>query len=292
MTPDFKLLLLSAGHPDSLEQMQQSYQNYATKFPGRLDNLEYTLAKRREHLPIRGFCITKGDDVGVVMSQPLTSQPQKQPVAFVFTGQGAQWAGMGKELLESYPEFLLDIREMDKVLQKQKHSPGWTIKEQLLTAADKSLLANAEVAQPVCTALQIALCNHLARWNVFPSAVVGHSSGEISAAYAAGSVNMHDAILLAYYRGVASKEQTREGAMAAVGLEYDEVLKWLRPGVVIACENSPSSVTLSGDRDAMESILATIQKERPDAFQRLLKVNKAYHSGKEDDNFLFESIVN
>ena len=259
--------------------MQQNYQEYAAKHPDRLTDLAYTLSHRREHLPVRGFCITKGDDDGVVFSPSFTSQFQTK-VAFVFTGQGAQWAQMGKELLEVYPEVLRDIREMDNLLQQQDSPPAWTLEAELLKPVETSLIAEAEIAQPVCTALQLALCNQLSRWNVLPVAVIGHSSGEIAAAYAAGSISMHDAILLAYYRGAASKAQVRAGAMAAVGLDYDEVTKWLRPGVVIACENSPSSVTLSGDADALKSVLCTIHKEHPKVFQRLLKVNKAYHSRK------------
>ncbi|KAI1307179.1 putative polyketide synthase [Xylaria venustula] len=222
IAPDFQLLLLSAGHPDSL----------------------------REHLQARGFCITRGDD-------------DKRQIAFIFTGQGAQWPQMGKGLLQAYPE---------------TRAPGWTLEEELLKPADTSLIAEAEISQPVNTTLQIALYNLLSRWNVSPVAVIGHSSGEIAAAYAAGSISMHDAILLAYYRGAVLKAQTRVGAMAAVGLSYGEVAKWLRPGVVIACENSPVNVTLSGNTDALESVLSTIQRENPNVFQRRLKVNKAYHS--------------
>lgn len=259
--------------------MQQNYQEYAAQHPDRLTDLAYTLAHRREHLPVRGFCITRGNYEDAVIPPPIAGPPQRK-IAFVFTGQGAQWPQMGKELLEAYPEVLRDIKEMDKLLQQQDNPPEWRLEEQLLAPADTSLISQAEVAQPVCTALQVALCNLLSRWNILPVATIGHSSGEIAAAYAAGSLNMHDAILLAYYRGAASKAQTRPGAMAAVGLGYDEVVKWLKPGVVIACENSPSSVTLSGDADALKSVLSTIQDENPQAFQRLLKVNKAYHSRK------------
>ena len=138
--------------------------------------------------------MSNGNHDEAFVSPSFTSHLQKK-VAFVFTGQGAQWAGMGRELLKTYPEFVHDIRQMDKLLQKQKDPPEWRIEEQLLTPQETSLLSKAEVAQPVCTALQIALCNHLARWEIFPSAVVGHSSGEIAAAYAAGSVSMHDAVL-------------------------------------------------------------------------------------------------
>jgi acyl transferase domain-containing protein len=271
--------MFSAGHPESLKSMQHNNQEYAAKHPGRLRDLAYTLSHRRERLPVRGFCITNGADDGTIHSPPFTIQSQKE-VAFVFTGQGAQWAQMGKELLETCPDVLRDIRQMDEILQQQQqdNSLGWTIEKELLMPAETSRISEAEIAQPICTALQIALCNHLRRWNILPVATLGHSSGEIAAAYAAGCFDMRGAILLAYYRGVASKAQRRPGAMAAVGLGYDEVARLLKPGVVIACENSPSSVTLSGDADALKLVLAAIDKEYPQAFQRLLNVNKAYHS--------------
>ncbi|KAI1171106.1 putative polyketide synthase [Nemania sp. FL0916] len=288
--PDFKLLLLSAGHPDSLKQMQENYHAYASQHPERLDDMAYTLSHRREHLPARGFVITRGDD-DKVFSPPFMSQPQIK-VTFVFTGQGAQWPQMGKELMETYPEVLLDIRIMDKILRQQSNPPGWTLEEEILKSADTSLMAEAEIAQPVSTALQIALCNLLSRWNILPVATIGHSSGEIAAAYAAGSLSMHNAILLAYFRGAASKAQTRVGAMAAVGLGYDEVARWLKPGVVIACENSPSSVTLSGDADALGSMLAALQEAHPEVFQRRLKVNKAYHSHHmRDVGRMYDSLI-
>ena len=111
-----------------------------------------------------------------------------------------------------------------------------------------------------------------------PTAVVGHSSGEIAGAYATGAIDAHDAIRLAYYRGQVSKLQLRAGGMAAVGLGKNEVSSYLASGVLVACENSPSSVTLSGDIKPLEKVLAIIKSEKPGVLARRLKVDMAYHS--------------
>lgn len=112
-----------------------------------------------------------------------------------------------------------------------------------------------------------------------PAAVVGHSSGEIAAAYAAGAIGMKEALLVAFYRGVASAEQRRPGAMAAVGLGRDDVSDLLVGNVTIACENSRSSVTISGDASEVDEVLDRVRQYRPQALARKLKVDRAYHSG-------------
>lgn len=140
-------------------------------------------------------------------------------------------------------------------------------------------ISSAEYAQPLCTAIQIGLTNLLREWKITPDGVVGHSSGEIAAAYAVGALEMRDAILVAFYRGVASSQQKRPGAMAAVGLGRHEVSNLLSAGTTIACENSRSSVTISGDYDAVEETLDRVRQYWPDALARKLKVDRAYHSG-------------
>lgn len=147
----------------------------------------------------------------------------------------------------------------------------------MLSNADD--IHSAEYAQPLCTAIQIGLVNLLRIWDINPDGVVGHSSGEIAAAYAAGALGMRDAILIAFYRGVASSQQRRPGAMAAVGLGRHEVSDLLSIGTTIACENSRSSVTISGDYDAVEETLDRVRQRRPEALARKLKVDRAYHSG-------------
>ncbi|KAK1563960.1 acyl transferase, partial [Colletotrichum navitas] len=104
--------------------------------------------------------------------------------------------------------------------------------------------------QPLCTAVQVAMVDLLESIGVKPAAVVGHNSGELAAAYTAGALTAKEAIIGAYQRGQAAKLQNRKGAMAAVGLGWDEVEPFLnQPRIVVACENSPKSVTLSGDAE-------------------------------------------
>lgn len=136
----------------------------------------------------------------------------------------------------------------------------------------------AEFSQPLCTALQLALVDTLTSIGIQPAAVVGHSSGEIAAAYAARALTAEEAITVAFHRGATFKGQIQRGRMAAVGLGWDEVQKYLVAGVVTACDNSPNSVTLSGDADKLEAVMAVIKQSRPDASVTTLKVENSYHS--------------
>ena len=151
----------------------------------------------------------------------------------------------------------------------------------LAESEDKAVIGKAEFSQPICTALQVALVDLLAAWDVKPSAVVGHSSGEIAAAYAAGALTKKEAIIAAFYRGYVCTQSRVAGGMAAIGLGRDEVVPYLAPGVRVACENSGSSVTLSGDLDRLEGVMAAIKKDFPDTLVRRLQVEMAYHSRRQ-----------
>lgn len=108
--------------------------------------------------------------------------------------------------------------------------------------------------------------------------VVGHSSGEIAAAYAAYAITFREAVILSYYRGYVAKKPLSAGGMAAVGLGTNAASKFLKEGVVIACENSPQSVTLSGDIEKLDKVVLAIKECNPDVLARTLKVDMAYHS--------------
>jgi malonyl CoA-acyl carrier protein transacylase len=136
----------------------------------------------------------------------------------------------------------------------------------------------AEYSQPLCAAVQIGLVDLLASWNIHPIAVIGHSSGEMVAAYAAKSITAETAITIAYYRGQASGSLERTGGMASIGLSRDSTLQYMEDGVVLACENSLQSVVVSGDEDALVRVLERVKEAHPDTFTGRLEVETAYHS--------------
>lgn len=138
----------------------------------------------------------------------------------------------------------------------------------------------AEFSQPLCIALQIGLVNLLRSWGVSPAAVVGHSSGEIAAAYASGAITAIVAIIVAYYRRQVTKIQTRPSGMLAVGMGQEAVAPYLVKGVLVARVNSPESVTLSGDKELLDQIAKIIEDKQSDTLVRHLKVRITYHSRK------------
>ncbi|KAL6825085.1 putative polyketide synthase [Trichoderma camerunense] len=271
-----QLLVISAHQANSLKQRALELFNYAERHPDRVPDLAYTLGARREDLGQRAFAIYDG--VNLPELSPIIKYKEPPQVNFVFTGQGAQWAGMGADLLEQYPSFQDDIRKMDATLKSLPHRPQWTIEEELKRPQEESKLQQPEFSQPICTALQIGIVNLLKGWGVNPAAVVGHSSGEMGAAYAAGALTLEAAIIIAYYRGQVTQHHGRIGAMAAVGLGCEDVTPYLQDGIVVACENSPKSVTLSGDMDRLDEVISRIKEHMPDCFARKLRVERAYHS--------------
>ncbi|XXG98856.1 hypothetical protein Hte_005186 [Hypoxylon texense] len=272
-----QLLLYSANSAKSLTKMIANYKDWVEKHPEKVGDLAYTLALRREHLPHRTFTIVNN---GIVENaSPPTKASQNLNVVMVFTGQGAQWPLMGKELLQSNETFRSSIRLLDQHLKTAlADAPPYSIEEELLKPARKSRLNAAELSQPLCTAVQIALVDTLKAYGVTPSAVVGHSSGEIAGAYASGALTAEEAIIAAHHRGAVTSKQKRPGSMAAIGMSWEETEKHLVPNVTIACDNSPKSVTISGDTKDVKAVVAAIKKSRTDVLARLLQVDKAYHS--------------
>ncbi|RAH72474.1 putative polyketide synthase [Aspergillus aculeatinus CBS 121060] len=267
------LLLHSAKSSKSLDGNVQNACDYFEAYPALSGNMAYTLGFHREQLPHRAFSIVGADGALTTVAR---SRVTSRETVFIFSGQGAQWPGMGRELLRRSPQFQADIRALDRHLQQLPNATGWSIEDELLNCDDVDRMRASRLAQPLCTAVQIGLVNLLREWGVIPSMVAGHSSGEIAAAYASGATSAETAITIAYRRGQAIDTANSAGAMAAVGLGIEEAKSFLKEGVVIACDNSSKSVTLSGDKELLEEIIRDL--EAKEVFCRRLAVNVAYHS--------------
>lgn len=275
-----QLLLFSANKPDSLKRMTTQYQQFLEKPNVSFPDVAYTLAMRREHLPFRSFSVASSFKPGIP-ALLRTGKPDQIPhLVMMFTGQGAQWPQMGRQLMRSNPSFQHAIRGLDRHLQdiRGADNPGWKIEAELLKPSRTSRVNEAGFSQPLCTAIQIALVDSFAAIGIEPSAVVGHSSGEIAAAYASRMLTARDAIAIAFLRGAAATWQSKKGSMAAIGLCWDKVAKYLVPGVVLACDNSPRSVTISGDVQSLQEVVAAIGHAQSDTPVKVLEVEKAYHS--------------
>ncbi|PWY71026.1 hypothetical protein BO70DRAFT_343322 [Aspergillus heteromorphus CBS 117.55] len=298
--------VFSANSDQALVQMVDRYREYLATHPAiQLNDLAHTLAFRRSPLAQKlSFPPTNSIDALIQsMEGKLTAARESSSdigvrtkpgesatrILGIFTGQGAQWPTMGKALLETSPSFRSSMQALDEVLQGCPTPPRWSLITELLAPPGQSRLQEASLSQPLCTAIQIALVDLLRQSGVHLDAVVGHSSGEIGAAYAAGSLTARDAILIAYYRGVHAKlarsPNGDSGAMMAVGMGVDEALDFcshvdLAGRVFIAASNGGASVTLSGDEIAIHRAKALLDEEK--RFCRLLKVDTAYHSHHMD----------
>lgn len=282
-----KLFVFSGKDQDGVKRVASALKDWVqhrledSNSQSLLKNLAFTLAKRRTHLEHRTFAIASlPSDLTESLTSGLPAAARAQRhgdnLVLVFTGQGAQWPSMGRELFMN-PVF----RQSIDLSQQRLAELGckWNAIEEL-TKDPNPNVNRPEFSQPLCTIIQTALVDLLRSWQVFPKATIGHSSGEIAAAYAASLLTRNDAIKLAYVRGISSAALSKQGAMMAAGIsEYDaqSYLETIAPGsAVVACVNSPSSVTLSGDVDAIEQLEARISSDGK--FARKLKVTTAYHS--------------
>ncbi|KAI6432251.1 putative PKS-like protein biosynthetic cluster [Pyricularia oryzae] len=262
--------------------------------PLYLADLAYTLATARAGLGwVSSFVAESLADVRDQLTAGVgreavrrRSSGRKQPrLAFVFTGQGAQWAGMGIQLL-SRPVFAASVAASTAYLARL--GCEWEPVRELEKRGDESRLGRAEVSQAICTVLQIALVDELRSWGVRPARVIGHSSGEIAAAYCLGALSHSDAIAAAYFRGKASaavaeasSKQATEMGMMAVGCSREQAQELIAGqngcvDVTVACVNSPESITLSGHATELEKMAEVLQEHS--IFHRRLKVEIAYHS--------------
>ena len=195
-----QLFVLSASTEKALLALSQSLKGWAKTHQLTsevLRSLSYTLGSHRSALQYRRAVVASTPEE--LLSELDQQGNQKRvaslaPVSFVFSGQGAQWHAMGRELMISSPSFRHSMSEMQETLRKQ--GCKWSLVDELSKSADVSRIGEAEISQPATTAIQIALVDLLESISIRPSRVVGHSSGEIGAAYAAGALSRDSAIIV------------------------------------------------------------------------------------------------
>jgi acyl transferase domain-containing protein/NADPH:quinone reductase-like Zn-dependent oxidoreductase/short-subunit dehydrogenase/acyl carrier protein len=282
-------LLLSARSRPALEAMAARYAGYV----GQAKHQDYpdiaaTAALRREHhshrLVARGSSIKDlagqlrgfgrdGTSGALTIEETLGSHPK---VAFVFSGNGSQWAGMGQELLGQDAVFKRKLEEVDGLIGDRT---GWSVIDELWASEDKSRLVDTRYAQPLLFALQVALAESLGHRGLLPDAVAGHSVGEVAAAHVSGALGLEQAVEVIVSRSIVQEKTRGMGMMAATDLDVESAREAIRPyggAVEIAAINCPGAVTLSGPQEALSELGRELsEKEVP---YRLLGLDYAFHN--------------
>ena len=282
-------LVLSARSATALRAMASDYASFvrgpqAPQFP----SICAAAANRRTRHPHRLAVLgATGDELGrrlesfaagaspAGLAAVHTTQDSSKLV-FVFCGNGPQWWGMGRELLEKSPLFRATVDAIDDHFAPLA---GWSIRAEMAVPQEASRISRTEVAQPLLFALQAGLTALLHESGLRPTATVGHSVGEIAAAYAAGALSLADAVRIVFERSRAQARTAGLGKMAAVGAGAEQLrhhLKGFEGRLEIAAINSPRSVTVAGDQSALEQLRKRLAAEK--VFCKVLALDYAFHS--------------
>ncbi|QQP95867.1 type I polyketide synthase [Lysobacter enzymogenes] len=288
------LLPLSARHPESLLALAGRYADRlgagGALAEAALQDVCRAAALGREHHPHRA-CVAaasteqlaqrlreladggRGD--GVWQSDvPVQAAPG---LVFVYSGSGPQWWGMGQQLYRREPVFKAAV---DRCAQLFARIAGWDLLPHMLADAETARANDTDVVQSAGFILQVGLTELLAQWGVRPAAIVGHSLGEIAAAYAAGCLSLEDAVCVIHHRSRLLHRMAGHGAMLAVGLtreQAQEAIDALGDATVsIAAINGPAQITVAGSLEGIERLQAELSAR--ELFVRRLRVQVPFHS--------------
>nr|WP_323187482.1 polyketide synthase [Streptomyces sp. NBC_01275] len=272
--------VISGGSESALVAQAGRLRSFVARRPGvRPVDVAFSLATERGVLEHRAVVV--GADREELLAG-LASVTSSEPVvggmsAFLFTGQGAQRLGMGRELARTFPVFARVLDEVLGVLEPLVAGSG--VLRDVMWGEDAGVLARTEFAQPALFALEVALFRLLESWGIRPDMVAGHSIGEIAAAHLAGVFSLEDACVLVAARGRLMQRLPSGGAMAAVEAGEDEVRALLagrEHEVGVAAVNGPTSLVVSGLEAAVGEIVTELAARG--ARTRRLTVSHAFHS--------------
>ncbi|MFY0568050.1 type I polyketide synthase [Archangium lansingense] len=289
-----ELLVVSARSSEALRAMAGSHARWFAENPGvELREACATAALSRTHhehrLALAGRtpaelaekleAFSRGESApGAAVGR--RSGSARRRVVFVFPGQGSQWLGMGRKLLEQEPAFRAALERCDEAIRA---CAGFSVLEVLAADEGRSRLQEIDVIQPVLFAMEVALAELWRAWGIEPDAVVGHSMGEVAAAHVAGTLSLDDAAKVICRRSRLLRGVSGQGSMLLVDLTLEEAKQALRgfeSRVSVAVSNSVRSTVLSGEPAALEEISRHL--EQRDVFRRFVKVDVASHSPQMD----------
>jgi acyl transferase domain-containing protein/NADPH:quinone reductase-like Zn-dependent oxidoreductase/surfactin synthase thioesterase subunit/NADP-dependent 3-hydroxy acid dehydrogenase YdfG len=286
-----RICTLSARHPNALKMQAASYISYLNDDKNKADfnNICYSSSVRNSHHDLRLAVVADSKKElakhlqvfldGETMTEISEGRANeiKDKIVFIFSGQGPQWWGMGRQLFETEQVFRDTITKLDKMLSV--HTGGWSLMKELSRDGASSRISETRIAQPAIFAIQIGLYEMWKQLGITPGAVVGHSIGEVAAGYVSGALTLEQAVLLIFHRSRVQHKATDKGKMLAVGVtlaEAQELIKGRESQVSIGAVNGPSMITLSGDTDVITEIAEELNAK--DTFHRLLEVNVPFHS--------------
>ncbi len=286
-----QLLPLSARSPVALRKLAERYaEHLSASDPGTLRDICWSAGTRRTCLDHRAAFVAASTEAMVEMlrgyaedqataaADEVVHAADRPRLAFVVPGQGAQWIGMARELLEREPVFRSMLEQCGRAAQPYT---DWSILEQLAAepGSEAFKLDRIDVIQPVLVAIAIAYAELLRSLGVEPDAVVGHSMGEVGAAYIAGALDLDQAMQVICRRSSLMRRVSGQGAMALVELPLADLaarLAGFEDRVSPAASNSPRSSVISGQPEAVRLMLAKLEADG--VFCRLVKVDVASHS--------------